>query len=458
MRPWAMQARAFSAAAALPSHVAVPMPSLSPTMTSGTVGTWRKKEGDALNPGDVICEVETDKATVDFEVQDSGYLARILVSSGTAEVQVGKPVAIMVDSLEAVEAFKSLSVEAILAALGGSAPAPPAAAPKPAPPAPAPAAPAPAPKAAAPVSAPAPSTGGRVAASPLAKKIAADAGVALASVAGTGPNGRIVAADVKEYMAAPKPAAAVAAVAPTAAAAAAAPAAGPYEDIPHTQMRRVIAQRLTASKQSVPHYYLTIDVNLDPILALRASLNADLPAEQRISVNDFFIKAAALALRKVPEVNSSWLDSGIRAYDYVDISVAVAVPDGLMTPIVKGADKLGLGGISASVKALAEKAKTRQLKPDEYQGGTFTISNLGMFGVRSFSAIVNPPQAAILAIGAADRRVVPDTTEGAASPFKQSIMVSTTLSCYHRVVDGAVGAQWLASFRSFLENPNTMLL
>jgi pyruvate dehydrogenase E2 component (dihydrolipoamide acetyltransferase) len=285
---------------------------------------------------------------------------------------------------------------------------------------------------------------------------------------GTGPGGRIIAADVQDAIASGATARAAAApsVSAPAAAATAAPAAvaagvpprAGYVDVPHTAMRRVIAHRLTVSKQTVPHYTLTSEINLDALLALRTSLNEGLAADGKLSVNDFIIKASALAMHRVPEMNSSWLDGVIRAYEYVDVGVAVALPEGLITPIVKDADKKGLASISAAVKALVEKARSKKLLPEEYQGGTFTVSNLGMFGVRQFSAIINPPQAGILAIGAAERRVVPETKPGAELPYKQAVIVSTTLSCDHRVVDGAVGAQWLSAFKGYLEAPHTMLL
>lgn len=300
--------------------------------------------------------------------------------------------------------------------------------------------------------------------SPYARKLAEEAGVPLSALAGTGPNGRVIAADVQDFIAAGGLAKAAAAAQPAAASAAAPQAAAPsgaFTDTPHTSMRKVIAQRLTQSKQTVPHYYLTAEIQMDAVLALRAKLNAELPEGSKLSVNDFFIKASALALRKVPEVNSSWLEHAIRSYDYCDISVAVAIPDGLVTPVVRDADKTGLLGISSSVKALAEKAKQKKLSPEEYSGGTFTISNLGMYGIRQFSAIINPPQAAILALGAAERKVVPDSgagKEGDAAAFKQVTVLSATLSCDHRVVDGAVGAQWLAALKGFLENPMTMML
>ena len=281
--------------------------------------------------------------------------------------------------------------------------------------------------------------------------MATEAGGDLSSLpAGAGPGGRIIAADVKEFAAAAPARASAAAAAPAAA------AEGGYSDTPQSGMRRVIAARLTASKQAVPHYYLTSELCLDALLAARAQLNAELPPEAKLSVNDFLIKACAVACKKVPEVNSSWLGDVIRTYDYVDVSVAVAVPSGLITPIVRDAHAKGLSAISGGVKALVEKARARKLAPEDYQGGTFTVSNLGMFGVRQFSAIINPPQAAILAVGAAERRVVPGAEKD--DPLRQAVVMAATLSCDHRVVDGAVGAQWLAAFKELMENPTKMLL
>lgn len=308
--------------------------------------------------------------------------------------------------------------------------------------------------------------------SPLARRLAAEGGVDVAALAGrgTGPRGRVVADDVREFIAsgAPKTVAASAAADAGVGASAAAAAASPvsfdsratqgFTDVPHTNMRRVIASRLTEAKQTVPHYYLTTDVTIDNLLALRSRLNAALPDGERLSVNDFVLKASALAMRAVPEVNSSWMDTAIRQYDYVDISVAVAVESGLVTPIVRDADKLGLSGISASVRQLVAKARDRKLMPEDYQGGTFSVSNLGMFGVKSFSAIINPPQAAILAVGAASKRVVPNDDPDSDAVYKHATVMSCTASCDHRVVDGAVGAQWLGAFKGFMENPETMLL
>jgi len=279
-------------------------------------------------------------------------------------------------------------------------------------------------------------------------------------VSGTGPHGRIVAADVNTAAASPKPAAATASTP--------ALSAEGFRDLPLSNVRKVIAQRLSQSKQSIPHYYLSVDINTEKIGKLRSSLNARLESEAKankteavkLSFNDFFIKGAALACKKVPTVNSSWMDQFVRQYDYVDVSVAVSTDGGLITPIVRDADIKGLATISSNVKDLATRARANKLQPQEYQGGTFTISNLGMFGVKNFSAIINPPQAAILALGSTENRVVvnEDKASKEKEPFRVAPIMSVTLSCDHRVVDGAVGAQWLAAFKGYLEEPTTMLL
>lgn len=436
----------------LPDHTELPMPALSPTMESGNIASWEKAVGDEIAAGDALAEIETDKATVTFESTDDGYLAAILVEAGAQDVPVGQLLAIMVEDKEDVAAFADYK-----APEASSSPA------EPAPEAPkeeAPAAPA---KAAAPSkpAQPSASSGDRVFISPLAKRLAAEAGFAPADLAGrgTGPRGRVIAADVEEFLASGASAQAEApSAAPAVQAAPQADARSGYVDIPHTSMRRVIAQRLTESKATVPHYYLSSEVRIDSLMALRARLNAALPDDERLSVNDFIIKASALALRKVPEMNSSWFDDVIRQYDYVDISVAVAVDAGLITPIVKDADKLGLSGISSTVRDLVTRAREKRLAPHEYQGGTFSLSNLGMYGVKHFSAIINPPQAAILAVGAAEKRVVPNDDPEAEVPYKEATVMTVTASCDHRVVDGAVGAQWLGAFRGLVEDPETMLL
>uniref|UniRef100_A0AAQ5Y4L2 Acetyltransferase component of pyruvate dehydrogenase complex n=1 Tax=Amphiprion ocellaris TaxID=80972 RepID=A0AAQ5Y4L2_AMPOC len=430
-----------------PTHMKITLPALSPTMTMGTVQRWEKKVGEKLSEGDLLAEIETDKATIGFEVQEEGYLAKIMVAEGTRDVPLGTPLCIIVEKESDIAAFKDY-VETGVAEV--STPPPP--------PAPAPvrhmktaAAPSPAPAAAAPAA----PRKGRVFASPLAKKLAADKGIDLAQVSGSGPDGRITRKDIESFVPAKAAPVTAAPSAATPAAAAAAPA-GTFTDIPISNIRKVIAQRLMQSKQTIPHYYLSLDVNMDQVLELRKELNEEVKAQNiKLSVNDFIIKASALACLKVPECNSSWLDTVIRQNHVVDVSVAVSTASGLITPIVFNAHTKGLAAISSDVSALAAKAREGKLQPHEFQGGTFTISNLGMFGIKNFSAIINPPQACILAVGGSEKRLMPADNE---KGFDVASMMSVTLSCDHRVVDGAVGAQWLAEFRKFLEKPVTMLL
>ncbi|XP_070699501.1 dihydrolipoyllysine-residue acetyltransferase component of pyruvate dehydrogenase complex, mitochondrial [Pempheris klunzingeri] len=434
-----------------PTHMKITLPALSPTMTMGTVQRWEKKVGEKLSEGDLLAEIETDKATIGFEVQEEGYLAKIMVPEGTRDVPLGKPLCIIVEKESDIAAFKDY-VETGVAEVSTPPPPPaPAAAPAAAAPSPAPAA-----------AAPAAPRKGRMFASPLAKKLAADKGIDLAQISGSGPDGRITRKDIDSFV--PPKAAPVVAATPTPAAAPAAPApaaapaapAGTFTDIPISNIRKVIAQRLLQSKQTIPHYYLSVDVNMDQVLELRKELNAEVKAQNiKLSVNDFIIKASALACLKVPECNSSWLDTVIRQNHVVDVSVAVSTASGLITPIVFNAHTKGLAAISSDVSALAAKARDGKLQPHEFQGGTFTISNLGMFGIKNFSAIINPPQSCILAIGGSEKRLMPADNE---KGFDVASMMSVTMSCDHRVVDGAVGAQWLAEFRKFLEKPVTMLL
>ncbi|WP_287758592.1 pyruvate dehydrogenase complex dihydrolipoamide acetyltransferase [Acidiphilium sp.] len=422
------------------------MPALSPTMTEGTLARWLKKEGETIKAGDVIAEIETDKATMEVEAVDEGVLGKILVAAGSENVAVNAPIAILVEPGEAVP---------------DSAPAAPA--PKPAA-APEPVA-APAPAAAAPAAPAAETTGHgpRVFASPLARRMAQQAGIDLATLKGSGPNGRIVKADIDAARgsapeaAAPAPKAPAAAPPAQAAAAPAAPITAPHDAIPHSSMRKVIAKRLQAAKQTIPHFYLSMDVELDALLKLRAELNAQSPKEGpgafKLSVNDLIIKAVAVALRRVPAANASFTEEAMIRYHDVDISVAVAIPDGLITPIIRKADQKGLAAISNEMKDLAARAKAGKLKPDEFQGGSFSISNLGMYGISSFSAIINPPQGGILAIGAGEKRPVVKGEQIAIAT-----MMTVTLSCDHRVVDGAVGAEFLAAFKSIVEQPLGLML
>ena len=417
------------------------MPALSPTMTEGNVASWLMNEGDPVAAGDILCEIETDKATMEVEATDEGTLGRIVVPAGTEGVMVNAVIGLILEDGEdaaALDGAAAASSDAAPVAAATSDAAPPAAEP--------PAATAP----------PAREPGARIFASPLARRMAKQAGLALDAIAGTGPGGRIVKVDIEAAIAAaaaaPAPAPAPPAATP-AAPAAAAGAAG-YRDTPASTMRKVIARRLQEAKREVPHFYLTVDCTVDALLETRASLNGRSEA-LRLSVNDFVIRAAALALRKVPDANASWVDGALRRYDSADVSVAVAIEDGLVTPIVRNADGKGLAEISAEVKALAGRARAKPmgLAPEEYQGGTFSVSNLGMFGVREFSAIINPPQAMILAVGAAEQRpVVKDGALAVAS------VMSCTLSVDHRVVDGALGARFLQAFKGLIEDPLTMLL
>ncbi|KAM6986406.1 dihydrolipoyllysine-residue acetyltransferase component of pyruvate dehydrogenase complex, mitochondrial [Aplochiton taeniatus] len=440
-----------------PTHLKIMLPALSPTMTMGTVQRWEKKVGEKLSEGDLLAEIETDKATIGFEVQEEGYLAKIMVPEGTRDVPLGAPLCIIVEKESDIAAFNDY-VETGVAEVSTPPPAPtPSAAPTPVA--------VPTPGTAAPAPAPAGPRKGRVFASPLAKKLAAEKGIDLAQVSASGPDGRVTRKDVETFVP-PKvtPVAAVAPVpaSPAPAAPALAPAkpvaapAGTYTDIPISNIRKVIAQRLMQSKQTIPHYYLSIDVNMDQVVELRKELNAEVKGQNiKLSVNDFIIKASALACLKVPEANSSWLDTVIRQNHVVDVSVAVSTPNGLITPIVFNAHTKGLATICSDVSALAAKAREGKLQPHEFQGGTFTISNLGMFGIKNFSAIINPPQSCILAVGGSEKRLLPADNE---KGFDVASMMAVTLSCDHRVVDGAVGAQWLAEFRKFLEKPVTMLL
>jgi len=445
------------------------MPALSPTMEKGNLVSWQKKEGDEIKAGEVMAEVETDKATVAFESVEEGYLAKILVEGGTNDVEVGRPVAVVVEEQGDIEAFKDFKLEEGEAG-GGEAPPPPAEEPKKE--EPKKEQPKKEAKKETPSAPPQRDSGDRIKASPYAKKIADELGVDLSQVRGTGPDGRIVEADVQEQADQAKAGKPAAAREPTGAPLAPGEALkGEYVDHKNSNVRKTIATRLLQSKQQIPHYYLTQEVNIDKLLLLRQELNALLAAQTaksapdqkslKLSVNDMIVKASALALRKVPTVNSSWTDEAIREYNYVDISVAVATEGGLITPIVKDADKKGLSAISQETKELAKRARAGKLQPQEYQGGTFTISNLGMFGINHFTAIINPPQSCILAVGSTQERVVVDklnSLPGAEPKLKVSNILTVTMSCDHRVVDGAVGSQFLQAFKGYMENPQTMLL
>jgi pyruvate dehydrogenase E2 component (dihydrolipoamide acetyltransferase) len=418
------------------------MPALSPTMTEGKLSRWVKKEGEEVKSGDVLAEIETDKATMEVEAVDEGYLAKILVPEGSEGVAVNAVIAVLTET-------KGEKVDAPVAAAPAPAakPAPEAAAKPDATPASA--------------AAPAPNHGERVFASPLARRMAKQAGIDLAAIKGTGPNGRIVKSDLEAAPAQPSAPAAAAAPAPPPApkpASAPAPAINaPHTKIPNSSMRKIIARRLTESKQNVPHFYLSANIELDALLKLRAELNAKSPKEGptafKLSVNDLIIKACAVALRRHPNVNASYTDEAILQYTDVDISIAVAIPDGLITPIIRKADQQGLASISNSMKDLGARAKAGKLKPEEFQGGGFSISNLGMFGIPEFSAIINPPQAAILAVGAGEQRAVVKN-----DAIAIATVMTVTLSVDHRVVDGALGAAFLATLKGVIEDPLSLLL
>lgn len=427
------------------------LPKLSPTMEEGQIAKWHKKEGDPVAVDDLLAEVETDKATMEYRSFDKGTLLKILAPAGSV-VRLGEPVAILGQPGEDVSALA-----------GGGAAAPAAAAAAPAAPAPAPAAAAPAAAApAAPAAAPAQASigpTGRVKASPYVRKLAREQGFDLAGVAGSGPGGRIVARDLEGATpAAPVVAPAAApARAPSAPVAVAAGEMAQPEARPLSMMRKAIARRLTESKQQVPHFYLTIDVDADPLHALREQINADLASQgegaPKVSFNDLVVKACAIALRRVPECNAQFSPEAILVHQRVDISVAVSVPEGLMTPVVRDADRKGVLEIAAEVRDLAARARAKKLRPEEMANGTFSISNLGMYGIDAFAAVINPPEGAILAIGQVRRE--PVVKGEAVVPGRKLAM---TLSCDHRVIDGAVGATFLRALRQILEHPTQILL
>jgi len=426
------------------------MPALSPTMTAGNIGTWQKKTGDTVVPGDVLVEIETDKAQMDFEFQEEGVLAKILKESGEKDVPVGNPIAVMVEEGEDISAFESFTIEDA----GGQkeAPAPPkdksSESSQPSSEA-----------STTPTSEPASTpeetgtSGGKLQpaldrmpnASAAAIRLASEIGVKIAGIKGTGTGGQITEADVKK----------------AASGGAAAPAGAPtasFVDIPLTSMRKTIASRLTESFTQNPHYFVTATLSVSKLLKLRQALNASAEGKYKLSVNDFLIKASAVACKKVPAVNSGWREGFIRQFNNVDVSVAVATPAGLMTPIVKSVEGLGLESISAQVKDLGKRARDGKLKPDEYQGGTFTISNMGMNpAVDHFTAVINPPQAAILAVGTTKKVAVPvETEEGTQVEWDDQIVVTGSFD--HKVVDGAVGAEWIKEFKKVVENPLELLL
>ncbi len=418
------------------------MPALSPTMEEGTLAKWLVKEGDTVKSGDLLAEIETDKATMEFEAVDEGIISKILIAEGSDGVKVGTPIALMSGEGEAVDAP---------APKADATPAPKKEEPKPDPAPPAkgggetpPAAPqsAPAPKA---------DTGDRIKASPLARRLAEAQGIDLASLTGSGPGGRIVRADLGEGAGGVK--SAPAAAAPAAKAAPVEPGDIPHEIVKLSNMRKTIARRLTESKQQVPHIYLTVDIQLDRLLKLRSEINAGLAGRGiKLSVNDMLIKALAVALIEVPECNVSFAGDTLIKYSRADISVAVSITGGLITPIVSGADEKSLSKISTEMHDLAARAKEGKLQPAEYQGGTASLSNMGMYGIKQFEAVINPPQAMIMAIGAGEKRpyVIDDSLQIAT-------IMSATGSFDHRAIDGADGARLMKVFKALVENPLTMV-
>ncbi len=440
--------------------IEITMPALSPTMTEGNLAKWTKKEGDKIKAGEVIAEIETDKATMEVEAVDEGTLGKIVIPAGTEGVKVNEVIALLLEDGEDKKAIANWKPKAAPAApkeeakaasastAPSAAPAAPTAAPSLAPTA----SKAPAAPIASAASAPR-TAGGRVKASPLAKRIAATKGIDLSSVVGSGPNGRIIRADVENF---------------TGGGSGGVVHRNPVEfvQVPNNSMRKVIARRLLESKQQVPHFYLTVEVELDALMDVRQQLNTqavlkagktpegkDAPPAYKLSVNDLVIKAVALAMRDKPNCNVSWYDDAIVQYNNVDVSVAVATDGGLITPIVRNADQKSLPQISTEMKDLAKRARDNKLKPEEFQGGGFSISNLGMYGVKTFQAIINPPQACILAVGAGEEKVKVVKGE-----FKAVQVMNATLSVDHRAVDGALGAEFLQIFKRYIEHPILMFV
>jgi pyruvate dehydrogenase E2 component (dihydrolipoamide acetyltransferase) len=436
------------------------MPALSPTMEEGKLAKWLVKEGDTVKSGDILAEIETDKATMEFEAVDEGRIGKILVPEGSEGVKVNAPIAVLLDEGEKADAVPAAKAEkteakadipAAMKDIGAAVKAE-------------------AGKAEAPKAAPAPAADGkRIFASPLAKRIAAQKGLDLSGIAGSGPRGRIVKSDVENA----KPGAAkpAAGAAPAAASGAGIPGvaplpdarllypAGSYEETPHDSMRKAIAKRLTSAKTLIPHYYLTIDCNLDALMAVREKMNAVAPKDKdkkpayKLSVNDFIMKASAMALMKHPDVNASWTDTAILRHKDADVGVAVALDFGLITPIIFKAQTKGLVEISNEVKELAGLAKAKKLKPNQYEGGGFSVSNLGMYGIKNFTSIINPPQSCIIAVGAGEERAI--VKDG---KIEIATIMTVTMSADHRVVDGGTGAKFLATLKQFIEEPASMLL
>jgi len=397
------------------------MPALSPTMESGNLVSWLVKEGDPVESGTMLAEIETDKATMEYESIDDGTMGKIIVAEGAENVAVGELIAILLEEGEDASALENISTRKIDAPVEVKAEAVPVVV-----------------VATESVAV----TGDRIFSSPLARRIAAQKGYDITDIKGSGPHGRVIKRDVESY----KPSAKTAQAAPSL------DGDAPYTEIKLSNMRKTIAKRLTESKQTVPHFYLGIDIELDNLMAARKELNS-MSDEYKISVNDFIIRACALALKKVPAANVQFGGDVMRHYDRSDVSVAVAIEGGLVTPVIRGAEQKGLRQISEETKALAKKARDGKLMPEDYTGGTFSISNLGMMGIKQFQAVINPPQASILAVGGGEVRAV--VKDGV---MTSAMVMSVNLACDHRAIDGAVGAEFLGAIKTFLEHPSTMLL
>jgi pyruvate dehydrogenase E2 component (dihydrolipoamide acetyltransferase) len=454
------------------------MPALSPTMEKGNLAKWLKKEGDSVKTGEVIAEIETDKATMEYEAVDDGVMAKIVVPEGTSDVPVNQLIAVLAQEGE----DPRTAAAAAAAKFASTAKAPPSLQPSPTRGVGVPPSPSRRPSSTAPLPGEVTSRSGAVEAartdghgtnrlfsSPLARRLAKDAGIDIGRIAGSGPHGRVIARDV----AAAKEGVALRAPSPAPAATAASLVApsmshqqiralyedGSYELVPHDGMRRIIARRLSASVQTIPHFYLTIDCDIGKLVAARGEINATAPKDKnskpayKLSVNDFVIKALALALQRVPDANVSWTDAGMLKHKHSDVGVAVALPAGLITPIIRHAEDKSLSAISNEMKDLAAHARARKLKPQEYQGGTSSVSNLGMYGIRDFTAVINPPQSTILAVGTGEQRAVVRNGK-----IEAAQIMSVTMSCDHRSVDGALGAQLIGAFKALVENPMIMLV
>jgi pyruvate dehydrogenase E2 component (dihydrolipoamide acetyltransferase) len=467
--------------------VSILMPALSPTMEKGNLAKWLKKEGDKIKPGDVIAEIETDKATMEYEAIDEGTLAKIVVPEGTQDVPVNQLIAVLAEEGEDVKAAAAAAAKPVAAAKPAAAPAKPASAPPPSSPPAAQLQVAPSPSAqtrstsAPPPAAPSPQPregrgegtrtdghgGNRIFSSPLARRLAKEAGIDLARIQGSGPHGRVIARDVEtaksgKGLLAPTPVAALGAPplqAPSDEKTRALFEPGSYDVVPHDNIRKVIARRLLEAKLTIPHFYLTLDCDIGRLLAAREEINAVAPKDKdgkpayKISVNDFVIKALAVALQRVPEANVTWTEGAMLKHEHSDIGVAVAIPGGLITPVVRKADQKSLSVISNEMRDFAARARARKLKPEEYQGGTSAVSNLGMYGIKEFYAIINPPHATILSVGAGEERAVVRNGK-----IEAAHVMTVGLATDHRAVDGALGAELLGAFKTLIENPVMMVV